>query len=246
VADPELEAYRRATAAIAVATARVAALSLRQLYERERPGPSFMAWLDRIAPLVRSSSLREAALARAEYARLVPGPVEFQAAEVVPEAFRRSMFATAFETLQDVERTPATAMRRAATEVEGATVRHVLKGARDSTVATVKADARVLGAMYVNHPDGKACYFCKLLATRGPCFKGNSFDFSDRLFTGGGTAKCHDSCRCVLVPVTSADIDRLADSRIEYEKWLDVTKGFSGTDKLKRWRQSVENRLPVE
>jgi len=72
--------------------------------------------------------------------------------------------------------------------------RHVLNGGRDALYADVDKDEIALG--YARVTDGDPCYFCAMLASRGPAYKtGRSAFYAE----GGG--KYHDGCGCTVEPV---------------------------------------------
>ncbi len=82
---------------------------------------------------------------------------------------------------------------------QGAAVRHTLNGARDTIDNAVEHDKMVRG--FVRITDGDPCFFCAMLASRGPVYSEDSFEESDPRFQGPGDHKCHDNCHCTLRPV---------------------------------------------
>jgi hypothetical protein len=95
------------------------------------------------------------------------------------------------------------AMDLASTAVAGALSRHVLNGSRDAIRNTVMADEQTFGHQRVT--SAQPCAFCAMLASRGPVYKGGSFDMSDPRFHGPGDFKVHDHCACSLEPVYRLD-----------------------------------------
>lgn len=91
------------------------------------------------------------------------------------------------------------AFSEAGRQASGAAVRQVQNGGREQIMAATEEDARCLGFLRVT--DGDPCAFCAMMASRGPVYKDDSFDFSDPRFVGPGTAKAHDNCGCHNEPV---------------------------------------------
>lgn len=119
------------------------------------------------------------------------------------------------------------ARQEATAGVAGAAVRHAMDGGRD-TIREYAEDPpkgkRVRGYVRVTRMDDKVCYFCAMLASRANYLE-DSFDVSDQLFEGEGTAKVHDSCRCILRPMYGS---ALPDSVLMYRR---AWSAMSGGDK---------------
>lgn len=77
-------------------------------------------------------------------------------------------------------------------QVLGTAGRLALNGGRDAIVATVDADPKAAGWRRV--ASGGACDFCRLLAGRGPAYKGERT----------ATFRAHDHCACSAEPVFAA------------------------------------------
>lgn len=119
------------------------------------------------------------------------------------------------------------ARQEATAGVAGAAIRHALDGGRSTIEEYADEPARgqrVRGYVRFTRMDDKVCYFCAMLATRANYLE-DSFDYSDQLFEGEGTAKVHDSCRCILRPVYGSV---LPDSVLMYRR---AWKEMSGGDK---------------
>lgn len=134
----------------------------------------------------------------------------------------------------------AAARQEATAGVAGAALRHALAGGRDTIEGYAEDDdpprgQRVRGYVRITREDDKVCYFCAMLASRANYLE-DSFDVSDQLFEGEGTAKVHDSCRCILRPMYGSV---LPDSVLMYRRaWRDM----SGGDKtaVKNFRSNWE------
>jgi hypothetical protein len=122
-------------------------------------------------------------------------------------------------------RAVAAARQSATATVAGSALRHALAGGRDTVEEYAdepKPGQRVRGYVRITRMDDKVCYFCAMLASRANYLE-DSFDVSDQLFEGEGTAKVHDTCRCVLRPMYGS---RLPDSVLMYRKaWAEMSGG---------------------
>lgn len=131
------------------------------------------------------------------------------------------------------------ARRVAVVQASGAASRHVLNGARDTTLELVKADDVAVG--YIRVTASNPCAFCAMLASRGPVYHESSFAESDPRFVGPGTIKVHDNCACMPKAVFSRTAEwpgRAAEWR---QMWRDnIEKKYSGRDALNAWRRLFE------
>lgn len=115
-----------------------------------------------------------------------------------------------------------------------AAMRHVRNGARDTTDRLIREDKRVLG--YMRTTSTSPCYFCAMLASRGPVYDSDSFNASDPRFHGPGDAKVHDGCGCDLRPLYSTALPaELAKTR-EFEAL------WKRTGSIQRFREVYEGR----
>lgn len=99
------------------------------------------------------------------------------------------------------------AMAIAQKNVQGAGIRHVMDGGRE-TVAGQTQLARFSGAETIgyarfteNGGKNSPCYFCAMLASRGAVFAENAFLDSSKKFEGTNIAAVHHHCKCSLRPV---------------------------------------------
>lgn len=85
-------------------------------------------------------------------------------------------------------------------KVGAAAMRHVADGGRETIKDIAKnQDKQALGYVRITRPG--CCYFCAMLASRGPVYDEGSFGESNEWFDGDGPAKVHDSCNCSLALV---------------------------------------------
>lgn len=121
-----------------------------------------------------------------------------------------------------------------------AAARHVANGGREQIQDTAKRDRIAIG--YIRVISSKACYFCAMLASRGPVYKEDSFDASDLRFDGEGRHKVHDNCSCAMRPIFSRDGGEIPALNNSLEqKWRQLTDDLGGLD-LNTWRQHYEGR----
>lgn len=160
-----------------------------------------------------------------------------------PVAFKKRVTA-----ITSVELDPAVekallqdAFKKSGEGVASAMMRHVVDGARQQILSDAKADKVALGYMRVLKSKDP-CYFCAMLASRGPVYKDASFANSNSLFAGDGPAKAHDHCACTLEPVFSRDTDWTPGARQAEEIWGASTSGKSGQRAINAFRTAWNNR----
>lgn len=137
------------------------------------------------------------------------------------------------------------AMPTSAEAAGAAAARHVANGGREQIQDTAKADRIAIG--YIRIISSKACYFCAMLAGRGPVYKEDSFDDSDMRFTGEGRHKVHDNCSCAMRPIFSRDGQEIPSANAELQKRWESLRDDPDIDALdlNTWRQHYEGRIPA-
>jgi len=137
------------------------------------------------------------------------------------------------------------AKNEAAGQVGGAVARHVQNGGRDILKAGVAQDKVALGYVRVLKSE-KPCFFCTMLASRGPVFQEDSFSDSDPRFEGPHHFKVHDSCACSLKPVYHKTGDPMVDRVQPYvDMWADLSDRKGSAPTLLEWRQEYEGRSKI-
>lgn len=132
-------------------------------------------------------------------------------------------------------RLEAEAKAKAGAAAGAAMARHAGNGLRHQIQDTVKQDRRTLG--YVRVTSGDPCYFCAMLAGRGPVYKEDSFEDSNLLFDGPGYHKVHDSCACSMRPVYTRSDDEKPDFNLRMETgWSDLSDELGYSPSLQEWR----------
>lgn len=153
------------------------------------------------------------------------------------------------------------AQRDTAKAIEGAVVRHVTDGGRQTIAENARLDPKAIQVIdseqrdrrdppinYARVLSGDPCYFCAMLASRaapsmqrGGRYYADSFRYSNELFVGDGLAKVHDHCQCSLKPVYRSDDDYLKRAEDYAEIWHNAGSG-SGAAAILAFRQEFEGR----
>lgn len=136
-------------------------------------------------------------------------------------------------------------------QAAGAASRHVLDGGNRSVLKLIEENDRLIG--YIRVTDGDPCYFCAMLASRGPVYRTpkragpnqrgerNSSGRAGEAFTGAGAWKVHDNCACTVEPVFSSNTEWPGRGREFAQLWQDnISKRYSGDEAVKAWRQFYE------
>lgn len=194
--------------------------------------------------LVRSRRATSAGLAAAYYA-------EFAAAEGIPnpgapspqgdigdDRLQVSLDVTgpsAFKRSVKSGNDPEAAKAQTLVSLSGSVSRLVLDGGRDTITTTTTRSRQALGWARVT--DGDPCYFCAMLASRGPVY--NSERSATRTEDAGAF---HDHCGCTAEPVFSRDAEWPGKAREYADLWARTTKGLSGRDAVNAFRAAIEGR----
>ena len=127
------------------------------------------------------------------------------------------------------------ARRKALDAAAGVMARHILNGGRETALQTMEADRYALGWARVT--DGNPCYWCAMLASRGPVYKTRE--------TAGANARWHDHCGCTVELVYS-DAYQWPGRAEEFEQlWYEVTGPYTGQDKVRAFRRAYAERYGV-
>jgi len=124
-------------------------------------------------------------------------------------------------------------------QASGSASRHVLKGARDTTLELIDADDVAQGWIRMLGP--RPCAFCAMLASRGPVFSEASIASTDSNFDGPGTIKVHDHCMCWPKAVFESNPEWPGNNRAYRQMWnANIAGKYSGKDALNAWRRLWE------
>jgi hypothetical protein len=159
-----------------------------------------------------------------------------------PQSYRREIAKQIGVDTKDLDarmlrenRLPQGIQLKLAANTARAAMRHAQNGGRDTLDDVMKNDAAVLG--YVRTTSATPCWFCAMLASRGPVYDDDSFADSDPRFQGPGDQKVHDGCGCMLLPMY----------RRAGEQWPGRAKEFDALwrehPSALKFRQAYEGRL---
>jgi hypothetical protein len=134
-------------------------------------------------------------------------------------------------------------------QAAGAASRHVLDGGNRSALKLIEDDDRLIG--YIRVTDGDPCYFCAMLASRGPVYRtprragpnvrGERNARAGLAFEGEGAWKVHDNCACTVEPVFSSNTQWPGRGREFEQLWRDnIAKRYSGDEAVRQWRRVYE------
>lgn len=137
---------------------------------------------------------------------------------------------------------PEVAKAKALVDVAGAASRHVLDGGRTQLVKSIDRDPR--SQQYARVTDGQPCYFCAMLASRGPVYRSaRTAQFTTSRSKRGPGHEFHDHCGCSIEPGFTKDADWPGRGREFEQIWIDSTKGKSGKAALSAFRSAYEAQL---
>lgn len=127
--------------------------------------------------------------------------------------------------------TPDQAARVALVEASGAASRQIFEGGRKAMLTVIDRDDVALGWARVT--DSDPCYFCAMLASRGPVY-------GSRRQAG---FEAHDHCGCTAEPVFSRDAAWPGRGREFQQLWNDNIRGqHSGMAAVRAWRRLYERQ----
>lgn len=141
-----------------------------------------------------------------------------------------------------VERVPNSAgiARKIMESNARAAQRHVTNGGREVVDDVLRRDPANSG--YMRLTDGDPCFFCAMLASRGPVYKEDSFEDSDPRFHGPGEQKVHDGCGCTLIPIYGSGAVALTQYKSYERLWAASTRGSSGRGAVTAFRRAYESQ----
>lgn len=131
--------------------------------------------------------------------------------------------------------TPQEAQRRA----EAGAQKMVADTGRRTTLRAVRDDTEAVA--WARAASLNACYFCKLLASRGAVYRDlRGLTAADREFVGGfSEIKVHDHCHCQPIAVFRGDTFELSPQAREWDAiYREFAAGHSG-QQLQRFRRAL-------
>lgn len=150
---------------------------------------------------------------------------------------------------EETRKAASTAIAEAKARVAAAADQAVHATAQDTYVENVAHDRQAKG--WYREPNPGACSFCAMLASRGPCYREDSFSASNKKFKGDARAKIHNNCHCRLLPYWNV-YEPSAQVRAWRAKYKEVADeigypgaGVSAADMQVAFRQALEGR-PID
>lgn len=117
----------------------------------------------------------------------------------------------------------------------GTAYRYAADGGRLSIQDTAEADETALGWARVT--DGNPCYFCAMLASRGPVYKSERHALRRK-----DGRRYHNGCGCMAEPVYEYGQPWPGAGRKYEELWKSSTQGLRGNDAINAFRRAHEGR----
>ncbi|TDC29864.1 hypothetical protein [Micromonospora sp. KC213] len=243
-ADQVADEYRRLQSQLsgeAAAQVTVAYETLLNPLDLER---TFPLYAEVVAQIIEAARQSAAVLAGAFYiahreASRVLGevPAIAYAGQLPPALLSTSLLVTGpvrVKRLTAQGASPAQAAAGGRVATARAAIRHVTDGGRATIRDTTRRDRLALG--FARLTDGDPCYFCAMLASRGPVYE------SELAAVGDEDDPYHDGCGCVPAPVYRR-ADPWPGQAREYESlWKDATTGRSGRAAINAFRRAYEAR----
>lgn len=252
---PAADALTQAQIAVQQRISAQTVLASIALWKQLKPYESDVAqqrWLEVMVQLVRVLNGRSAAVARdylTAFRRVEGMPNDGFTPPLIGDIDVERLVASLtivgpHEAKQRVEQAGGTpvpsALDKIATSTAGVAQRHVVNGSRDTISATIEADRKVRG--YQRITDADPCYFCAMLASRGPVYQDDSFDDADPRFYGPGDYKVHDHCNCSLEPIYHVGINPASRAEEFEALWRETGATKSGREAIKEFRRAYEGR----
>lgn len=117
-------------------------------------------------------------------------------------------------------------LEQAEKKAERAATKLVADQGRGTVQGAVQRDRRATA--WARTAALNACYFCKLLASRGAIYKRETVDF-----------RAHDGCQCMALPVFAGQKFELSSHASEWARlYQEYAAPYSG-DQLRRFRQAI-------
>lgn len=113
--------------------------------------------------------------------------------------------------------------------------RYAADGGRATIQNTTDHDPLALG--YARVTDGDPCYFCAMLASRGPVYRSEA----SALRREDGR-RYHNGCGCTAEPVYTKQQPWPGDARQYEQLWKDSTAGLRGANAIRAFRRAHEGR----
>lgn len=128
-----------------------------------------------------------------------------------------------------------------ASQLSGTASKIVLRGDRDTVMATIENSGEIVGWRRVS--DGDPCHWCAMLVSRGAVYETrvSATRVVDRRASQPLGASYHDHCHCTAEPLYEHE-DEPPEVQALYAEWRRVTAGKSGAEAMRAWRAHWDNR----
>jgi hypothetical protein len=207
-------------------------LILWQLFDPNDP-KSYDRFIEAATVVIGARRSQSAQIAAAYYDRFreaeVGGRIAVNvAADLPPEQIAASLRATGLAgTLRALRlgQSAEAAARNGFVLASGAGSRLTINGARDTIVGTAQSERMHVGWQRVT--DGEPCYFCAMLASRGPVYREETVGF-----------QAHDHCACVPEPVYEGSRMPALNQQFR-DLWNTSTHGLGGSDAIHAFRAAL-------
>lgn len=241
----ELTAQQRATQIALRAKALSEFLKLWPLLDPARLDTTAAGWIGAVLDWMQRHKPQSATAAgdyyrayrAAETGELVPPKVALVRSVNVERA-RTGLIVTGPVQIKHLTGNGASAEQASAAALQsaaGTAVREVLAGGRETIVVTAERDRMAIGFARVT--DGDPCYFCALLASRGPVYK--TADTATSTATG---VPYHSNCACTAEPVFRHGGTWPGQAREWRTLYEESTAGLSGKAAVRAFRRAYEGR----
>jgi len=238
-----IDAYRRAEVQVAGEAVGQSVLAFRQTLDPARLDATFAAYVIVMMQIIEALRQLAANVAGAFYASYrqlalpgAPPPSIVYAPPIEPARVTTSLLVTGPVTVKAAVARGVSlddAVSRAEAATAGSVYRMVADAGRDTIRETVREDPEAVG--WARVPDANPCYFCAMLASRGPVYL--SAETATTTVSGD---PYHDGCGCVAVPVFSRDDPWPGPGRYFHDLWRRSTAGKSGKDAIKAFRHALK------
>ncbi|MDG4801712.1 ADP-ribosyltransferase [Micromonospora sp. WMMD980] len=246
--DALAESYRVGQAKVASEAAAQLTLAFRTLLNPGNLDKTFPVYVTAASRILDEARRKTAGLGGAFYLahRQASGvlgalPEIAWAGSLPPAQVATSLLVTGPVAVKRAIRMGATvpqALASAEVKAAGMAYRHAADGGRATIQGSVYRDKKALG--WARLSDGRPCYFCAMLASRGPVYKSAT--------TAGlrdGVAKYHDKCGCFVVPVYDmADPWPGIGPQLQ-DLWTEATAGKSGPEAVQAFRKAYDAKHPI-
>lgn len=239
------DAYRREQGRIATRSSSLALVAFDNLLDAANLDGTFRQYVGAVLPLLNGGRVEMGNVASAYYEahRIASGVTGQEPAPLLPGVLNlaqatTSLLFTGPITLRQqlaLGNSLETALNVARTATAGAIFRHTANAGRGTIFGTAQRDRHALG--YARVTDGKPCYFCAMLASRGAVYKSE-----DSAGARGSAHRYHDGCGCTVQAIYSHDDPIPGDGDKYAALWADSTGDASGADKVRAFRAAYESQ----